>query len=128
MHRLQDLEVSVYHHRYGATPVDGITLNVAYQALISIGIHEHLQVHQVSQLLVHQRHDAFDDHNRFGVNVNSFRFTVAFDITIGGLLYRLASTQISELLVQKLPIECRRVVEVDLMTFFLGHLRGIVII
>ena len=50
------------------------------------------------------------------------------DITIGGLLYRLASTQISELLVQKLPIECRRVVEVDLMTFFLGHLRGIVII
>ena len=71
---------------------------------------------------------AFLDHNRFGVNVNSFRFTVAFDITIGGLLYRLASTQISELLVQKLPIECRRVVEVDPMTFFLGHLRGIVII
>ena len=41
--------------------------------------------------------------------VGSFIIPVCLGVNLV-LLYRLASTQISELLVQKLPIECRRVV------------------
>ena len=40
VHRLEHLEITVYHHRNRSSTVDGITLDVANQALIGIRIHK----------------------------------------------------------------------------------------
>lgn len=48
VHWLEHLQLTIYHHGNRTPPIDGITLDVTDQALISICIHKHLQVHQIT--------------------------------------------------------------------------------
>ena len=54
--------------------------------------------------------------------------TVTLEVTVGRLLDSLSVTQIVELLVQQLPVESIRMVEVNGMTLFVCHARCVVIV
>ena len=74
-----------------------------------------------SQFFVEQRHDAFDDDDGFGLDVDGFGQPVALQIAVGGLLDGAPLTQVVDLFVEQFPVEGVGMVEVDGVAFFVGH-------
>ena len=75
-----------------------------------------------------QCHNTFDNDNRLGVHMNGFLLSVAFDIGISRLFYRLSVFQFLHVFSQKLPVESVWMVEIDGFTLFRCHDSRIIII
>ena len=106
MHRLENFQIAVDHHRDSTSAVDSVALDIANETLVGVGVNKNLQVHKVAQLLVDERHDAFDDDDRLWFHVNGFGQSVGEYIRIGGLLDGSSLTQFVDLPIKKFPVEC----------------------
>ena len=128
MHRLEDVEIAVKHHLCGAPSLYCITLNDANETLVGVGINEYLQVHEVAQLLLPQRHNAFDDDNLARLYMHGFGQTVADEVAVSRLLDATPLSQSLYLLGEEFPVESVRMVEVDTLSFFRSEVRGVVVV
>ena len=128
MHGFHIILIMIEHHINRAPTLHDIATDVTNQTNIAVGIDENLQVHHVAQLLIMQRHDAFEDNHGLGFYMNCLRQTVGEYIRIGGLLDGLAIFQLLDLLRQQFPVEGIRMVEVNGLALFISQCRRIVVI
>lgn len=128
VHGLQDVTISVEHHLCRPASLNCVALNNSDKSFIWVGIYEYLQVHEVAQLLLPQRHNAFDDDDFAGLDVYRLRQTVADKVAVSGLLDAFPLSQGLYLLGEQLPVESVGMVEVDATTLFWRHVRRVVIV
>ena len=93
VHGLQDVEIAVEHHLSCAASFYCVALDDTYEALVRVGIDEYLQVHEVAQLLLPERHNAFDDDDFARLDMHRFRQAVADNVAVSGLLDALPLSQ-----------------------------------
>ena len=128
VHGLEHLEVAVDDHLGRTSPFLRVTPHDANEPLVGVGIHENLQVHEVAQPGIPQRHDALDDDDLAGLHVDRLLQSVADEEAVGGLLDGLALAQVFHLLDEERPVEGIGVVEVDLTAFLHAEERGVVVV
>ena len=128
VHRLEHLQIAVDNHGDGASAVDGVALNVAYEALVGVAVDEDAQVHHVAQALVEQRHDALHYYHRLRLYVYGLLLAVALQVRVRRLLDGAALAQLVNLLYEQFPVEGVGMVEVDGTALLFGHVRRVVIV
>ena len=121
VHGFEHFQIAFDDHGDGAAAIDGVALNVADESLVGVAVDEDFEVHEVAQFFVEQRHDAFDDDDGFGLDVDGFGQPVALQIAVGGLFDGAPLTQVVDLFVEQFPVEGVGMVEVDGVAFFVGH-------
>jgi len=118
MHRFQDIKIAVHDHLGCAPALSHIAGDDADETLVGICVNEYLQIHQVTQFLAAEGHDALNDNHVARLDMYRFGHTVALEITICGLLYGVAHSQLVNLLDKQLPVEGVGVVEIDFPALF----------
>ena len=125
---LEHCQIALDDHGNGTSAVDGVALDVADEALVRVGVDEYFQVHHVAQTLVDERHDALDDDDGLRLDVDGLRQSVGEYIRIGGLLDGTSLAQLVDLLDEQFPVEGIGMVEVDGLSFLVGHVGGVVVV
>ena len=75
-----------------------------------------------------QGHDALDDDNRLGLDMDSFLLAIALYIRIGRLFNGLALLEHTDMFRQQLPVEGIGMVEIDGLAFLWRQFRSVIII
>ena len=89
VHGFEHSLIAVEHLINSTSALHYIAADIANKTHVGVGINENLQVHHVAQLLIVQRHDAFEDNDRLRLYMDGFRQTVGDDVRIGRLFYCL---------------------------------------
>ena len=119
MHRLEHFLVAVEHHIDGTSALHNVTTDISDQTHVIVSIHEYLQIHHVTQLLVVQCHNTLKYNHRLWLHMNGLRQTVGDDIRIGRLFDSLAILQHLDMLRQQFPVEGIRMVKVNGFTLLI---------
>ena len=91
-------------------------------AVVGIGINKHFYVHKVTYTLVRHNQNALKNYNIVWTHVYGFFLARAGDVVVGGHVNRFAIFKCIQMRKQQVPIECCRLVEVNLLTVFHGHM------
>ena len=98
------------------------------EALVGVGVNEYLQVHQLAQLLLPQRHDTLDDDYLARLHVYGLLQAVAHQVAVGGLLDGFPLPEFLDMLGQQIPVKGIRVVEVNLSAVLHSEVRVVIIV
>ena len=128
VHRLKDIKIAVENHLCGSASLYCVALYDADEPFVGVGIDEYLQVHEVAQLLLPQRHNALDDDDLAGLHMYGFWQTVADEVAVCGLLDAFSLTQSLYLLGEKLPVEGVGMVKINTFALLGSKMSGVVVV
>ena len=128
MHRFEYIKIAIKHHLCCPASLYCIALYDADKALVRVGIDKYLQVHEVAQLLLPERHNTFDDDDLAGLYMHGLGQTVTDEVTVCGLFDALSLSQGLYLLGEKLPVEGVGMVEVDVFALLWCEVRSVVVV
>lgn len=128
MHGLENLQVSVYHSLRSSSSLQCITLYHPDEPLVGVCIDKQFQVHQVAKLFLPQGHDALYDNHFAWLHMYGLFQAVAHQITVGGLLDGLSTSEFHYVFGEQLPVEGIGVVKVDLPAVLHTQMRIVIVI
>ena len=118
-----------FHHRLSRTSAFyHIPLDDTDETFVRIGIHKNTEVHLLAQPAVAQSQNTFDDDDLTGFYMHGFFLARTGKIGIYRLFNGFSLTQHGDMLGEQIPVECRRMVKVDVLPFFHGHMTAVLII
>ena len=129
VHGLHCVAVVLYGGFYGTASLCYVTDHDPEDSVVVVCVHEDLDVHLVTKLLAGEDEDTFHDDYLCGLYGDGFRSgTGAGDVGVYRLLYGLSGLELTDLLAHELPVNCVRVVEVDILAFLRRYVTGILVI
>ena len=110
--------VVTQHVLPGTATLSDVATNDAHQALVTVGIHKHLDIHTLTQLFINQHHDTFHNNDLGGMHINHLLRTGTSDVGVDRHGNGLTLFQAVEVVDEQVPLDGIRVVEVDLLLLF----------
>ena len=115
VHRFHKGLVVSQHILPGTATLGDVAADDTHQALVTVGVDKHLDVHALAQFLVDQHHDALNDDDLGGMHIDDLLRTGAGDIGIDGHGDGLAVFEAVEMVDEQVPLDGIGMVEVDLL-------------
>ena len=112
VHRFEDVAIFRDQHFQRMSAFGDVALNDAQKAFVGLSVNKNLEVHEVAQVFVVERHDAFNDDDVAGFHVYRFFQTRAGDVRVGGLLNGASGTQLGNLVGKQRPFKSVGMVEI----------------
>lgn len=128
VHGFQHPHVTVHHGLRRTSAFNHIPLDNTYQTFVGVGIHKDAQVHLLAETTVAQGQNPFDDDHLARLYMNGLLLAGTGQVGIHGLFDGLAPAQHLHVLRKQIPVEGRRMVEVDVLPFFYGHMAAVLVI
>ena len=119
--KLEELKQQDYHGKRAYIKItDSFGFEVTSK--VDLGVHKHLDVHQVAQLLAGKDQDAFHDHDPGRINPDTLGKTGMFCKGVDGVEDAFPALEGTDILDQQVGIECIRMVEIELLPFLKRHI------
>lgn len=128
VHGLELNLVAVDDHLRGASALQAVAGDDAYEPLVGVGVHEHLHVEGVAQHLLGEHQDALDHTHLAGLDVDGLRKAGAGYEVIGWHLHGMALAKLREVVQQQGPVYGGRLVIVLLKALFERYVAVITVV
>ena len=122
VHRLDGGQVLGHHAVQRAAAAFYVPDDAPQNAHVGVGVHKHLDVHQVAQLLAGKDQDALHNDDRRGVHRHRLVAAVVDGVVVHRHADALAGAQLLQVLHHQVGVKAVRVVVVELAAFLVGQL------
>ena len=122
VHWLENSLIAFYYHLWRTSAFYAISTYYANQAVIAIGIYKHLNIKHISHPTIAKYQNSLHKHHVTRLHMHRFLLASTSEIRICGHLYCSSCLQFLQVAYKQIPIECRRLIEIDFLPVFNRHM------